>query len=117
MAKRHYESGSRVGHQKEKFNDEWRNDKDGYEMAPEYGRGADYFPTMSGEGRRGIEKPGMIYEDRRAIANFPQEVMMKPYPMTGPWMPEDLDDTGKGVERQMDYDDAQRRSGFYPKKV
>ena len=80
-------------------------------------RGVDYFPRMGGEGRADIEKPGMIYEDRRAIANLPQEVMIKAYPMTGPYMPEDIDDTGRGIERQMDYDDSQRRAHFYPKKV
>ena len=59
----------------------------------------------------------MIREDHRAIANLPQEVMIKPYPKTGPYMPEDLDDTIRGVDRQMDYDDNKRAEHFFPKKV
>jgi len=64
-----------------------------------------------------MQDGGMIREDMRAIANLPQEVMMKPYPMTGPYLPEGLDDTIAGVDRQMDYDDQKRRMNFYPKKV
>jgi hypothetical protein len=64
-----------------------------------------------------MEDAGMIHEDMRAIANLPQEVMIKPYPRTGPYNPEGLDDTIKGVDRQMDYDDSKRAASFYPKKV
>ncbi len=60
---------------------------------------------------------GMIRENPHAIANLPQEVMIKPYPKNGPMMPESLDDTIAGVDRQIDYDDSQRRRNFYPKKV
>jgi len=119
-AKRYYGSkkgGSSVNHASDRFNDEEKHDRESYRMAPEYGRGANYFPTMSGQGRGALEKPEMIKEDHRAIANLPQEVMIKPYPMTGPYMPEDLDDTQRGVNEQMDYDDNHRRKHFYPKKV
>lgn len=116
MGTERYERGTvKVGHMKDHFNDELHHDRDGYEMAMP--RGENYFPTMSGQGRRALEKPEMIYEDNRAIANLPQEVMIKPYPRTGPYMPEDLDDTQRGVNEQMDYDDKQRASHFYPKKV
>jgi hypothetical protein len=64
-----------------------------------------------------MQDAGMIREDRMAIANLPQNVMMKPYPRTGPYMPEDLEDTIKGVDKQMDMDDSQRRKTFAPKKV
>jgi hypothetical protein len=60
---------------------------------------------------------GMIHEDHSAIANMPQEVMMKPYPKTGPYMPENLDDTIRGVDKQMDMDDSKRRQHMHPKKV
>ena len=70
------------------------------------------------EGRRKqeMEDGGMIREDRSAIANLPQEVMMKAYPKTGPYMPEDLNDTISGVDSQMDGDDSQRRLSFNPHK-
>ena len=70
------------------------------------------------EGRRKqeMEDGGMIREDRSAIANLPQEVMMKAYPKTGPYMPEDLNDTISGVDKQMSGDDSQRRRSFNPHK-
>lgn len=64
-----------------------------------------------------MQDGGMIREDRSAIANMPQEVMMKPYPKTGPYMPENLDDTIHGIDKQMDMDDNKRRQHMHPKKV
>ena len=64
-----------------------------------------------------MQDAGMIHDDPRAIANLPQEVMIKPYPKTGPYNPEDLNDDISGVDHQMDYDDSQRARNFYPKKV
>jgi hypothetical protein len=61
---------------------------------------------------------GMIHEDHGAIANLPQEVMMKPYPYAGANMPEGLDDTIRGVDHQMnELDDRQRARNNVPKKV
>lgn len=81
----------------------------------------DYGEHYAGpEARRTQEMQdgGMIREDRSAIANLPQNVMMKPYPMTGPYMPEGLDDTISGVDHQMDVlDDRQRAKNNVPKKV
>jgi len=67
--------------------------------------------------RQEMYDAGMIHEDHRAIANLPQQVMIKPYPMTGPYLPEGLDDTIRGIDHQMDYDDSQRAKHFFPKKV
>lgn len=63
-----------------------------------------------------MQDAGMIHEDRSAIANLPQGVMIKPYPKTGPYMPEDLDDTIKGVDGQMDRDDSKRKQHNVPWK-
>jgi len=63
-----------------------------------------------------MQDAGMIHEDRSAIANLPQEVMFKAYPKTGPYMPEGLDDTIKGVDGQMDRDDSKRRQHNMPHK-
>ncbi len=124
MAKRYYQGlrdrldESRADHRRNKYNDEKHSDKDG-----DYGllRGplteAEDYMGMPTSMRRGLERPEMIYEDRRAIANLPQEVMIKAYPRTGPYMPEAIDDTGRGVDRQIDFDDEKRREHFYPKKV
>ncbi len=121
MAKRYYESrreGASVNQRRDKFNDEHRSNKDSSQRGflRDMDRAEEYMgmPTAM---RGGLERDPMIREDHRAIANMPQEVMIKAYPMTGPYLPEDLDDTQRGVNAQMDYDDSQRRSHFYPKKV
>jgi len=72
------------------------------------------------EGRRTeeMEHAGMIREDHRAIANLPQEVMIKPYPMERDYMPEEMDDTIGGVDHQMFVgDNAKRSGGMKPRKV
>lgn len=104
-------------HNGDRFNDEMRhqqNSRDGHMMRDSASQDYMGMPTSA---RRGLERPEMIYEDHRAIANLPQEVMIKAYPKTGPYLPEGLDDSINGVDRQMDYDDSQRRSHFFPKKV
>lgn len=77
----------------------------------------EHYAGMEPRRRQELEDAGMIHEDHRAVANLPQEVMIKAYPRTGPYLPEVLDDTLEGVDRQMDYDDSQRRKHFAPKKV
>lgn len=65
-----------------------------------------------------MQDAGMIHNDMSAIANLPQEVMIKPYPKHRDYMPEGLDDTIKGVDHQMDsLDGAQRDKHLHPKKV
>jgi hypothetical protein len=63
-----------------------------------------------------MEDAGMINEDRSAIANMPQGVMMKEYPKDRDYMPEDLDDTIRGVDSQMDMDNRKRKQHFRPHK-
>lgn len=67
--------------------------------------------------RQEMEDAGMIHEDHSQIANLPQEVKMHMYPRTGPWTPENIDDTIFGVDRQMDGDDSQKMRHFHPKKL
>jgi hypothetical protein len=119
--KRYYESarGTKENHSGDRFNDEHRTQKDSLPGGM-YRRGlsaAEQYAGMESRMRRELEDATMINEDHRAIANLPQEVMIKPYPKTGPYLPEVLEDTITGVDAQMDYDDSQRRSHFYPKKV
>ena len=124
-------------HEKDMFNDEFRHnampegsgpyhyDRQGMDehriRERSSGRMSMYRDgDMSGyESRRKQEMrdAGMIHEDHREIANLPQEVRMEPYPKTGPYTPEDIDDTLRGVDRQIDYDNSQKMSHFFPKKV
>ena len=75
------------------------------------------YASMEHETKRmeALER-GMVSNDSSAIANMPQEVMIKPYPRTGPYMPEDLDDTLTGIDRQMDMDDSKRKATMKPHK-
>jgi hypothetical protein len=76
------------------------------------------YAGMDPRRRQELEDAGMIHEDHRAIANLPQEVMIKAYPYNGPYLPEGLDDTIKGVDRQIDMlDDRKRQEHMFPKKV
>jgi hypothetical protein len=75
------------------------------------------YEGMESRRHQEMRDSGMIHEDHSAIANLPQHVMMKPYPKTGPYMPEGIDDTIRGIDHQMDYDDSQRKRHYAPKKV
>lgn len=111
MAKRY--GNSKKGHNPDKFNDEWRHQNDSgfiFNGKSEPYAGNDAKRTQE------MQDAGMIRENMNAVANLPQEVMMKPYSKTGPYIPEGLNDDISGIDRQMNYDDSQRRSHFYPKK-
>jgi hypothetical protein len=63
-----------------------------------------------------MQDAGMIGNDMSAIANLPQNVMMKPWPDGGSYMPEDLDDTIKGINEQVGADDSKRSAHNKPHK-
>lgn len=109
---------SDINHHSDKFNDEKKHDKDsraGFDWRAI--KSAELYAGMEPRRRQELEDAGMIHEDYRAMANLPQEVIMRHYPPTGPYLPEGLDDSIRGVDGQMDYDDEKRREHFYPKKV
>ncbi len=93
----------------------------GGKMDPEHykskGLGRELYAGMEPRRRQEMEDAGMIHEDHSAIANLPQNVMIKKYSEPYAYLPEGLDDTIAGVDRQIDYDDSKRREHFYPKKV
>lgn len=57
--------------------------------------------------RKEAQDFAMISEDKSAIANLPQEKMYKEWPKVGHYASYDLDDTIRGVDKQMDEDGAQ----------
>lgn len=63
-----------------------------------------------------MSEAGMIKEDHNAIANLPQEVVMKPYPYAYSYEPEEYDDTIRGVDRQLSMDDSKRNKHWNPHK-
>jgi hypothetical protein len=64
-----------------------------------------------------MQEEDMIREDHSKIANLPQEVMIKPYPQSYDYMPEDIDDGIRGVDRQIGMDNRKRDEYYKPKKV
>jgi hypothetical protein len=76
----------------------------------------DYSSGLSARDRMESEQGGMIRENHKAIANLPQEVMIKPYEKVGPYMPEGINDSIRGADIQMDDNDMQRKRHFSPKK-
>lgn len=77
----------------------------------------EYYAGVNDRRRQEKEDADMIYEDQSAMANLPQNVVMRPYPPTGPLLPERLDDTIRGVDYQMDVDDSQRARHMKPRKA
>lgn len=110
----------RSKHQMDHFNDEMRHDRGDERAIFRKARTMsdnEFYAGMEPRRRQELEDAGMIHEDHNQIANLPQEVIMQMYPKTGPYLPEGLEDTIRGVDHQMDYDDNKRREHFYPKKV
>lgn len=71
-----------------------------------------HYEGMDSRRKQEMEDAGMIREDHSAIANLPQEVMMKPYPKDSNYMPEDLDDTLRGIDKQMNADSPMKHKIF-----
>jgi hypothetical protein len=106
MAKRHHHSSSSsVSSHRDKH-----GEGNSYKMGG-------YYEGAEPRRRQEMEDAGMIREDHSAIANLPQNVSMKPYPKEGGYLPEDLDDTLRGIDRQMGFDNRKKMEHFYPKKV
>lgn len=97
-------------HEKNRHNDSKRNDR-GTE------RFGEHYSGMESRRFQEMRDAGMISEDHRAIANMPQDVRYHAYPRVYGYLPEDLDDTLRGVDRQMDMDNSQKMRHFFPKKV
>ncbi len=77
----------------------------------------EHYAGMEPRRRQEMEDAGMISEDHNAIANLPQNVVYRAYPVSGQSLPEGLDDTMRGIDRQIDADDSQRARYNVPKKV
>ena len=64
-----------------------------------------------------MEDGGMLREDRNAVANMPQQVIYRAYEKNHSYLPEDIDDTIRGIDRQIDeLDGGKVRRHMNPKK-
>jgi hypothetical protein len=61
-----------------------------------------------------MQDAGMIREDMSAIANLPQEVMIKAYPDPNDYAVYGLDDTMRSIDHQKMEDSKRKKSGKYP---
>jgi len=80
----------------------------------------EYYDKMDPRRRRELEDSMMISEDHSAMANLPQNVMMKEYPKA-PYLVDgdmNLNDTIRGVDEQMWKDSHGRdlKKDKYPEK-
>lgn len=86
-------------------------------MAKRHHHNDGHYEGISGRRTQEMQDAGMIRENPAAIANMPQEVMIKPWPSAGSYMPENLDDTIRGINKQIGMDDSKRSAHMVPKKV
>jgi len=107
-----YDRGMNLETRRDRQYDE--NYADGRMPRKSYNEG--YYEGPEARRTQEMEDGGMIREDRSQIANLPQGVKIQAYPKTGPWIPEMLDDTIRGVDNQMDDDDRLRNKTFSPHK-
>jgi len=103
----------------------YHHEKESHHMMRSHERSEHRSRMMAGEHyagaeprrRQEMEDAGMIHEDHNAVANLPQEVKMMYYPKEGGYLPENLDDTIRGVDRQMSMDNGKKMQHFKPRKV
>lgn len=68
------------------------------------------------EMRQQQKDAGMIKNDNTKLANLPTEVMMKAYPECPAYMEMVMEDNIHGIDKQLNSDNAKRRSGMSPHK-
>lgn len=113
-------SEASYSHNRDSFNDENRNDKGMPSVAQRYKgkmQGEGHYSGMEDRLNQEAVDGSMIREDHSAVANLPQNVIMRPYRKGGYGIPEGLNDTIEGVDRQMAYDNKEMDKHLYPKKV
>jgi hypothetical protein len=110
MAKRHYSSHKMDGGHMMKA-------KGPHSGRPEQMYANEFYAGAANRYRQEFEDGGMIEEDDRAIANLPQEVMMKAYPKVGDYLPEEINDGISGIDERMYADNRKRKMHTRPSKA
>jgi len=76
------------------------------------------YAGMGSRRMQEAEDGSMIREDHSAMANLPQNVMIKPWADHEAYLPEGLDDTIHGIDKQINtLDNGKRDAHLEPKKV
>ena len=58
-----------------------------------------------------------ISSDKSAFANLPQNVIIKKYPSSSGFLPENLNDGLSGIDKQMGLDNSKKSGNLKPKKI
>lgn len=69
--------------------------------------GMGYYQGPQERVEQELRDASMVQEDRSAVANLPQNVVMRPWPKGGRYTPEHLNDTIRGIDNQMGADGDQ----------
>lgn len=85
-------------------------------MAKRYHKGPSQgsYAGMDARRTQEMQDAGMIREDMNAIANLPQEVMIKAYPAADDYAAYGLNDTIASVDHQRREDSKDKKSGPFP---
>lgn len=83
-------------------------------MAKRYHR-EELFAGKAMADRMSYEAGMMIQEDHSAMANLPQDVVMRNYPKN-PYAMSQVPDTIAGVDNQIREDSKHQKAGKYPEK-
>lgn len=75
------------------------------------------YEGMASRRHQEHEDAGMIHEDHSAVANLPQQVIMKPFGKSYNDLDGRLDDGISGIDRQIGMDHGKMKSHNVPKKV
>ncbi len=81
-----------------------------YHKSPSQGS----YAGMDARRTQEMEDGGMIREDMSAIANLPQDVMIKPYPAADDYAVYGLNDTIASVDHQRKADSKDKKKGAFP---
>ena len=63
------------------------------------------------------EDSSLIPHHCGAHANMPETLVMKPFPKEHDYLPENLDDTARGIDHQLNLDNSKKHQHNVPKKV
>lgn len=84
-------------------------------MAKRYYKNKEMYAGADMKNRMEYDSSMMVNEDRSAMANLPQSVIMKYYPAT-PYENDTIPDTIKGIDVQVRDDMKHQKKGGYPEK-
>lgn len=77
---------------------------------------SEYYAGMDSRRRLEAQDSMMIREDKSATANLPQNVIMKHYPKGSYGGMYNLNDTMRGIDKQMSDDGREKKKMAYPEK-